>query len=176
MKKIISILLIMIIITGCDMGKEMDNTPTKKVEAYLDSYQKLDDNVLNDLDDLVEDTEYSIEQKARYKEIFKKHYSNISYDIKNEVIDGDKAAVDAEIEVNDYSKILSESVDENQFKDENGVYNPSKYFDYQLDKLERATSKTKYTITFHLNKKDDEWVIEDLDQTSMDKIHGIYIK
>ena len=171
-----NIIFIMIIITGCDIGKKMDNTPTKKVEAYLDSYQKLDDNVLNDLDDLVENTEYSIEQKARYKEILKKHYSNISYDIKNEVIDGDKASVDAEIEVTDYSKILNESVDENQFKDENGVYNPSKYFDYQLDKLERATSKTKYTITFHLNKNDDDWVIEYLDQISMDKIHGIYIK
>lgn len=176
MKKILSIILLLIIVTGCDLGNKMDNSPKKKVEAYLDSYQKLDDNVLNDLDDLVEDTEYSIDQKAKYKEILKKHYSNLSYNIKNEVIDGDKASVDAEIEVTDYSKILNESVDENQFKDENGVYNPSKYFDYQLNKLERATEKTKYNITFHLNKKDNEWIIEDLDQTSMDKIHGIYVK
>lgn len=175
MKKIISLVVIILLITGCSLGKDMTNTPTKKVEAYLDSYQKLDDNVLNDLDSLIEDTEYTVEQKARYKEIFKKHYSNMSYEIKDETIDGDIATVDVEVEVNDYSRILNEDANEDDFKDENGVYSPIKYYDYQLDKLERATEKTKYTITFHLTKKDNNWVIDDLDETSMKKIHGIYV-
>lgn len=176
MKKIIPIIVFILLISGCSIGKNMTNTPTKKVEMYLDSYQKLDDNVLNDLDTLVEDTEYSIEQKARYKEIFKKHYSNLSYKILKEVVDGDKALVDAEVEVTDYSKILSEDIDKTKYTDENGNYDPSKYFDYQLDRLEGATEKVKYTITFNLTKKDNEWVIDDLDQTSMKKIHGIYIQ
>ena len=176
MKKIIPIIVFILLISGCSIGKNMTNTPTKKVEMYLDSYQKLDDNVLNDLDTLVEDTEYSIEQKARYKEIFKKHYSNLSYKILKEVVDGDKALVDAEVEVTDYSKILSEDIDKTKYTDENGNYDPNKYFDYQLERLEKATEKVKYTITFNLTKKDNEWVIDDLDQTSMKKIHGIYIQ
>ena len=176
MKKILSFIVIILLITGCSISKDMTNTPTKKVEAYLDSYQKLDDNVLNDLDTLVEDTEYSIEQKARYKQIFKKHYSNLEYEIKGETIDGDNATVDVEVNVTDYSNILSEKANEEDFKDENGTYSPSKYYDYQLDKLERATEKIKYTITFHLTKKDNNWVIDDLDETSMQKIHGIYIR
>ena len=175
MKKILSLVVIILLISGCSLGKNMENTPTKKVEAYLDSYQKLDDNVLNDLDTLIEDTEYSVEQKARYKQIFKKHYSNMTYEIKDEVIDGESATVDVEVNVNDYSKILNEQVNEDEFKDENGVYSPSKYYDYQLDKLERATEKIKYTITFHLTKKDNNWVIDDLDETSVKKIHGIYV-
>ena len=175
MKKIIPFIVFIILLSGCSIGKNMTNTPTRKVEMYLDSYQKLDDNILNDLDTLVEDTEYSIEQKARYKEIFKKHYSNMSYKILKEVVDGDKATVDAEIEVNDYSKILNEEVDKSEYTDDAGNYNPSKYFDVQLDKLEKSTEKVKYTITFKLNKKNNEWVIDDLDQTSMKKIHGIYI-
>ena len=175
MKKIIPLILLILLITGCSMGNKMTNTPTKKVEMYLDSYQKLDDNVMNDLDTLIEDTEYSVEQRARYKEIFKKHYSNLKYEINDEKIDGDKATVDVTIEVNDYSKILSEKANEDDFKDDNGVYSPSKYFDYQLDKLEKASEKVKYNIIFKLNKKDNDWVIEDLDEISKQKIHGIYL-
>ena len=175
MKKIISLVVIILLITGCNIGKNMDNTPTKKVEAYLDSYQKLDDNVLNDLDTLIEDTEYTVEQRARYKQIFKKHYSNLKYEIKDEIIDGNKATVNTEITVTDYSKILNETVNEDEFRDDTGAYNPKLYYDYQLDKLEGATEKIKYTVTFHLTKKDNEWVIDDLDETAMKKIHGIYL-
>lgn len=175
MKKIFSLLALLLLFTGCSIGTDMTNTPTKQVEAYLDSYQKLDDNVLNDLDDLVENTEYTVEQKARYREIFKKHYSNLKYEIKDEKIDGDKATVDAEVEVNDYSSVLSEKINEDDYKDSNGNYDATKYFDYQLGKLEAATDKVKYTITFNLTKKDDKWVIDDLDKTSMEKIHGIYL-
>ena len=173
MKKIITLLSI-IILTGCG-ALDISNTPTKKVEAYLDSYQKLDDNIMNDLDSLVDDTEYTVEQKARYKEIFKKHYSNLKYEIKDEKINGDKATVEVSIEVSDYSKILSEDVNKDEFKDENGVYSPSKYFDYQLDRIEKATEKVKYNIIFKLTKRNNEWIIDDLDEESKKKIHGIYL-
>ena len=175
MKKIIYSLISILCITGCSIGKSMTNTPTKKVEAYLDSYQKLDDNIMNDLDSLVDDTEYTVEQKARYKEIFKKHYSNLKYEIKDEKINGDKATVEVSIEVSDYSKILSEDVNKDEFKDENGVYSPSKYFDYQLDRIEKATEKVKYNIIFKLTKRNNEWIIDDLDEESKKKIHGIYL-
>ncbi len=175
MKKILFVIAALFLLSGCDMGKDMTNTPTKKVEAYLDSYQQLDDNVLNDLDALVNDTEYTVEQKARYREIMKKHYSNLKYEIKDEAIDGDKATVDTEIEVSDYSKILSEEVNKDDYKDDQGNYDATKYFDVQLDKIEKATEKVKYNITFKLSKKDGEWVIDDLDEISKEKIHGIYI-
>ena len=176
MKKIFSLLVLLILLSGCSMGKDMLNTPTKKVEEYLDSYQKLDDNVLNDLDTLIEDTDYTVEQRARYREIMKKHYSNLSYEIKDEAIDGDNATVDVEIEVTDYSSIMSEEIDEKKYLDEKGEYDPSKYFDYQLSRLEKADEKVKYTITFNLTKENDNWVIDNLDNKSMEKIHGIYIQ
>ncbi len=175
MKKIIFTLVALFLLVGCDIGKDMTNTPTKKVEAYLDSYQKLDDNVLNDLDTLIENTEYTVEQKARYREIMKKHYGNIKYEIKDEKIDGDTATVDTEIEVNDYSKILSEEPNQSDFLDEDGNYDMSLYFDYQLERIEKATERIKYNITFKLTKKDNDWVISDLDEVSKEKIHGIYM-
>lgn len=176
MKKVLSLLMLLLLISGCSIGKDMTNTPTKQVEAYLDRYQKLDDNVLNDLDTLVEDTEYNIEQKARYKEIMKKHYSELQYEIKDEVIDGDKATVDVEIQVRDYSNILSTEINKEDYLDDTGKYDSSKYYDDQLTKLEGANELVKYTITFNLTKKDNEWVIDDLDTSSMEKIHGIYVQ
>lgn len=175
MKKILLIITVTIFLSACTLSKESNNTPTKQVEAYLNSYQKLDSNVLNDLDTMIKNTEYNESQKMRYKELMKKHYSNLKYEIKNETIDGNKAMVDVEVEVNDYSKVLSENSNQDDYKDSDGNYDISKYLDSQLDKLERATEKTKYKVTFYLTKKDNEWIIDDLDKNTIKKIHGIYI-
>ena len=176
MKKLLSLITIIIVMTACTIIKDTNNTPTKQVEAYLDSYQKLDSNVLNDLDTMIKDTEYNESQKIRYTELMKKHYSSLKYEILKETIDKDKAMVDVDIEVNDYSKILSEDLNQDDYKDEEGNYDVSKYLDDQLDKFEKSTTKTKYTITFYLTKENNEWIIDDLDKTTVKKIHGIYIQ
>lgn len=176
MKKILSFIAIILVMTACTISKDADNTPRKQVEAYLDSYQKLDSNILNDLDTMIKDTEYNESQKMRYNELMKKHYSSLKYEILKETIDKDKAMVDVDIEVNDYSKILSEDLNQDDYKDEEGNYDVSKYLDAQLDKLEKATERTKYTVTFYLTKKNNEWIIDDLDKTTIKKIHGIYIQ
>ena len=40
MKKVLGILGLALVMTGCSLG-DMDNTPTKQVEAYLNDYQTL---------------------------------------------------------------------------------------------------------------------------------------
>ena len=100
----------------------------------------------------------------------------MKYEIKDEVIDGDKATVDVEIQVRDYSNILSAEINQEDYLDDTGKYDSSKYYDDQLTKLEGANELVKYTITFNLTKKDNEWVIDDLDTSSMEKIHGIYVQ
>ena len=57
MKKIIYILSLFFILTGCSIGSDMDNTPTKKVETYLNNYQTLDSNVLAKIDAVVNNEE-----------------------------------------------------------------------------------------------------------------------
>jgi len=175
MKKIIVFLVTLIALTGCSIGTDMTNTPTKKVEAYLDSYQSLDDNILNDLDTLIVDLDYTIEQKDKYRELMKNHYQNLKYEIKEETINGDKATVTAEIEVIDYSKILNEEPDENLYLDEEGNYNSGLFYDYQLGQMESAKETVKYTIVFYLTKIDDEWALDDLNEATKEKIHGIYV-
>lgn len=173
-KWLISFLCIFALV-GCSIGTDMTNTPTKKVEAYMDGYQKLDDSVVNDIDALVNNTKYTVEQKTRYKELMKKHYKDLKYEIKEEKINGDKATVEVEVEVKDYSKVLSSNVIPDEIKDEEGNYSEEAYYDYQLTQMEQVKETVKYTITFYLTKTNDEWKIDDLSEATKQKIHGIYI-
>lgn len=180
MKKVLSLLTAFVLLTGCSLTKNMDNTPTKKVENYLSSYQTLDDNVLSDLDDIVEDEiTFTDTQKESYKDILKKHYQDLTYEVKDETVNGDTATVEVEVEVTDYSKSLAESEDylstnKAEFQDETGNYSEEKYNDYRLGLLKDVDEKVKYTITFNLTKIDDEWTIEDLSDEDQQKLLGIY--
>lgn len=175
MKKIVLFLVMIFLFTGCEIGTDMSNTPTKRVEEYLNGYQALDDNILNDLDTLITDLDYTVEQKNTYRDLMKNHYQNLKYEIKDETINGDKATVTAEIEVIDYSNILKEEPDQNAYLDENGIYNVELFYDYQLNKMKESKEKVKYTVIFNLTKVDNEWAIDELDETTKEKIHGIYV-
>lgn len=175
MKKILTLLFIAVFfVTGCTMGKKME-TPSEKVASYLDSYNKLDDNILTDLDNLVDNmTEYNTNQQERYKKLMKKHYEDLDYEIKSENIEDDQAIVEVEIEVYDYSSVMNNVIYEEDFTDEDGNYDMERYNDYQLDMLENVNNKVKYTVLFNLSKQDGVWVLEDPNDTVIQKIHGIY--
>lgn len=165
-----------VLLSGCTM----DNTPTKKVENYLNNYKTLNDEVLTQLDDTINlDTMMSAEQKNNYKDVLKRQYQNLTYEVKDEVINGDSATVTVEIEVYDYYKANQASdvyyqtaLDE--FKDENGNIVESKYIDYRLEQLKTYNERVKYTIDFYLKKVDKTWVLQDISEDTRQKIHGLY--
>ena len=179
MKKVLSILGLALVLTGCSIGN-MDNTPTKKVETYLNNYQTLDSNVLSELDTLVNQEEtFDEDQRTTYRDIMKKHYQDLTYTIKEETVNGDKATVEAEIEVNDYTKALKaaetyRTTNESEFLDDEGVFDESMFNDYKLKALRDNEERVKYTIYFSLTKSGDEWVLDDLTETEQEKILGIY--
>ena len=78
-KKILMLAVSLVLLTGCN---DMMNTPTKRVEEYLGKYQILDSTVLTELDDVVDNSNYSDEYKEEYKELMIKQYQNLSYKIK----------------------------------------------------------------------------------------------
>ena len=84
MKKIFSVLLLSLMLTGC--GKtQLLNTPTKKTEMFLSKYQSLDADVLEQLNDITEDkTSFTEKQKEDYIELMKKHYQALKYEIKDD--------------------------------------------------------------------------------------------
>ena len=108
MKKIFLVLLLsLFIFTGC--GTNM-NTPTGKVEEFLGKYQKMDDEVLNQLSNILdEDSSMNESQRKEYQALLEKQYQNLSYKIKNEKIKDDTATIDVEIEVYDYATSIRKS-------------------------------------------------------------------
>lgn len=166
----------LVLLSGC----EMNNTPTKKVEAYLNDYKNLSDTVLTQLDNTIDaDTIMTTEQKNTYKGILKNQYQNMTYMIKDEVINGDKATVTAEIEVLDFYKLTAAAdkyykTQPDEFKDTNGNMVETKYIDYKLTKMKSYTDKVKYTIDFTLTKTNRTWVLDDVSETTRQKIHGLY--
>lgn len=177
MKKIVYILISLFILTGCD---DISNTPTKQVEGFFNKYQKLDNEVLSDLDQvIVREEEFDQGDREKYREIIKDQYKNLSYKIKEEKIDGDIATVTVEITVKDFAKILAEAEDYknnhlDEFKDKNGAYQESLFKKHVINKLESAKEKVKYTLDLRLSKIDKKWKLDGIDSDTEEKILGIY--
>lgn len=178
MKKIMLLITGMILLVGCGNSKLL-NTPTKRVEMFFGKYQSLDEDVVKQLED-VSSSEmiFNDEQKKKYVDFMKEHYKDIKYEIKDEVINGDTATVTVEIDVKDYSKIMSDAdtyLEEHpeEFNKDN-QYNESLFTDYRLEQLKATKDRVKYTIELTLTKIDDEWVLDDLNSDTEKKIQGIY--
>ena len=132
----------------------------------------------------------------------------MTYEIKDETINGDNATVTAEIEVYDYYKTNKDSAEyynnnPNEFNDNNGDQglvdkatdavkdavegakdavdsatsdnnSDSKFIQYRLDQLTNTKDRVKYTVDFTLTKVDDKWKLNDIDDATRQKIHGLY--
>lgn len=161
-KKILVIIgIFLMILTGCELG----NTPTSKVEDLLSRYQMLDDSIAISYVDLANDTDIDNDMKERYEALIRKQYQNLSYEIKEESIDGNIATITVEIEVIDYASILEKYDKENL--DDN-------YHETVLKAMEDTTEKATYTIEFITNKdKEGDWKLEPLNTLQHKKMLGI---
>lgn len=168
-----------IFLAGCE--NDLMNTPTKRVETMFNNYITLDSDVLDDLDEtLLSETVMTTDQKEKYRDILKKQYQHLSYEIKDETIDGDTAVVEVEVEVYDYNKIINESENylannqEEFLREDSETTDISKFNDYKLEQLEKAKDKITYTLNLTLSIVDDKWRLDDLTDTEISKIHGLY--
>lgn len=169
MKKILTVLTIIVLFTGCTL-KNIDNTPTKQVETFFNNYQTLDKKVLSDLDLVIaKQNNFNNEQKDKYRKILKKHYQNLTYEIKDETVNGNRANVEVEIEVTDFYKVLKE------LKNNSEITNNEDYINKQLDLLENAKDTVKYTLNLTLTKnKNGNWILDDINDIEEKKILGTY--
>lgn len=175
MKKILVIIIgVLLFATGCMSS----NTPTSKVEALLNKYNSNDESIVTELNDYLNGFELDGATEEKYKKVYLKQFSDLTYEIKEEEIDGDSAEVTAQISVYDYYKSETESNKyltehkEEFYKDD--VYDKSLFETYKLEQLDKVTDRVEYTIEFELSKVDDEWQINPLTDEQLQKIHGIY--
>ncbi len=181
MKKICKILVMIValfVVAGCD---NMKASPTKRVEELLEKYKSKDDSVIKQLEDVVANAgTMTDEQKSIYRELMEKQYENLNYKIKEERIDGNNATIITEIDVLDYGKAISASEmylstsPSELIDEETGTVNTLKYMDYKINQMKDIKDRVTYTINFNLNKKDNEWLVEELNDIDRLKIHGLY--
>ncbi len=178
MKKILMLLVATLGLVGCTIGPA--NTPSKAVEEYLDRYIDNSDVVMNELDEYVADRdELNDEQKETYKEVLKKQYSDLKYEITDEKYDGDTATVSVKLTVYDLYKVQKEADEyltnkKDEFNDENGNYDEAKFTKYKLDKMKDSTDTVEYTLDITATKVNNAWEVEQLNNDALQKIHGIY--
>ena len=179
MKKIILIVFSLVLfLFGCD---SMMNTPTKRVEEFLNSYQRHDKEVMSQLDSSIRNGNYDFneEQILSYKELMKKQYKDLTYVIKEEEIDGNNATVTVEIEVYDLNKSINDSEEyylknSNEFTSEDGVIDNTKFLNYKIKQMTDTKERIKYTLNLTLSKTDKKWVLNDITESDRQKIHGLY--
>lgn len=179
MKKVYKLLLVIgicLVLAGCGCMKK---TAKGAVQDYLNQYKNLSSNVITSMDDVVNDENLTDSQKEKYRDILKRQYQDLKYEIVNEKYDGDNATVEVKITVYDLYKVqkdannyLTNSGDE--FK-ENGVYSNDLFMNYKLDKMKKVTDTVEYNITFNVTKDDKgNYKVNDLSNSDLEKIHGVY--
>ena len=179
MKKIFLIVFSLLLFTvGCE---NMMNTPTKRVEEFLNKYQRQDEEVISQLDNVIKSGDFSFNetQLNSYKELMKKQYKDLKYVIKEEQIDGNNATVTVEIEVYDFNKTINNTANyyvanPDEFKTEAGEPDIPKYMDYRIKELQNTTDRIKYTLNLTLSKQDKKWTVNNLTEVDIQKIHGLY--
>lgn len=168
MKKIVSIFIFLLLLVGCSLS----NSPTSKVEELLTKYQSLDNDVKSGIEGVIEDENLTSSQKDRYKKLLEDQYKNLSYEIKDERIDGDNAIISTEIKVINYKKAINDTYN---YYNGNNDYTLEEYNDTKLSNLEKEKEKVTYTIDFEVKKdKDGNWKISSLSNETIKKIQGMY--
>ena len=101
-----------------------------------------------------------------YQKLIERQYKKLSYEVKDEVIDGRSANVTVEIEVYDYNEIF-----EKYDRDE---YDRDRYDEIIINELSNQKDRITYTMMFSLTmNKDDEWKLLELSLDNRDKLLGI---
>ena len=164
-KKILLLAIFTFLLIGCSMS----NTPTSKVEELLSKYQRLDNDISMGINSVLDEQNLTDTHKERYRKLLETQYKNLSYEIKEEIIDGNNASVIVEIEVIDYKKAI------NDLTFDSNIYTKESFDEEKLDRLEEAKDKVTYTLELPLTKDNEgTWKLNALTNEQIKKIQGMY--
>lgn len=111
---------------------------------------------------------------------FKKEVKETANDVKNAV---ENVAEDVKEGIEDATGNDDEDDNNNNTNtttDDNGTgttdYDETKFMDYKLSLMEKVSDKVTYTIEFTLTKVNDEWQLDSLSNSDIEKLHGIYVQ
>ena len=86
-KNVFTVVFLLLLVCGCE---SMMNTPTKRVEEFLNKYQRQDSEVLTQLDEVITDGDFDFtdNQMNSYKELMKNEYfiKNVNWFLTGSII------------------------------------------------------------------------------------------
>ena len=170
MKKLCLFLITLIAAVGCacTMTKASD-----AVKEYLGKFNNHDAEILVELDALVKEENLTDKQSDSYKEMMKKQYTDLKYEIVEEVYNGDEAVVTTKITVYD---LYGAQKDAEKYRNEHQeeFQDIAEFLEYKIEQMTKSDKRVEYTIDFKVIKKDGKWVVENVSTEDLEKIHGIY--
>lgn len=165
MKKIFILLITTFLLVACSMS----NTPTSRVEELFNKYQKIDSDIDNAITRVLDEQNLTDTHKERYRKLLEKQYTNLSYEIKDEIIDGNNAKVIVSVEVIDYKAAI------NDLTFDSSIYTKESFDEEKLNRLENTKNKVTYTLELTLTKdRDNNWKLDALTNEQIKKIQGMY--
>lgn len=167
---IIGLFILSISLFGCGNM----NTPRKKVEMLLMSYRNNGESIISELNDYLSTLMIEDEYFEDYKKVYLRQYQDLTYEIKDERIDGDNAVVTAQIEVYDYYQTENNVNDYITNNPEEFINGEKSSILYRIEELNKENSRVTYTLDINLTKVNDEWTIDALTDEDLAKIHGTY--
>lgn len=174
MKKIITLAMVILLVCACSR-----NSARLSVENYMKKYKTLDSSVLVDLEEEIKNENLNEEQEEKYRDILKKQYKDLSFEILEEEYDDDVSYVTVKIEVYDLYKAQSDAFTylENypqEFYNDDNKYDVNKFMIYKLNRMMDTTDRIDYKIIFTVTKEDNKYVIMQPTNNDLKKIHGVY--
>lgn len=138
-----------------------------------------DDNAVVEAEITVYDYASAIKNSNTYLnehvDEFKKETKQTISEVEEKVEDAaDKVKEKTNEVTNDVKDKVDEATGNNNTT--NKDYDETKFMDYKLSLMEKVTDKVKYTIEFTLTKVNDEWQLDALSNSDIEKLHGIYIQ
>lgn len=176
MKKTAILLLLLCLTVGCTLISDKASDPVKE---YLQKYNNHDAEIEVELESLIKNENLTDEQGEKYKEIMKKQYDDLKYEVEEEIYNGEEATVKTKITVYDLYTAQMEAENykmehTEEFLNQDGTYNPDIFLNYKLEKMKKQADRKEYEIDFKVIKKDGKWTLETVSTKDLEKIHGIY--
>lgn len=173
--KMIFVFGLLFLIVGC--GEKA--TVRSAVNEFFNRYNTLDAVIMDQLNSYVKGEDLNDSQEEVYKEILRREYTNLEYEIVKEENVDDENIVYVKIWVYDLYKAQKEALDyyndhKDEFTDNEGNYDKVKFMDYKLEQMKKMMDKKEYELELRVVKDDDGYRVKQLTNEELEKIHGIY--
>lgn len=163
-----------------EVMQNLDDTISSEYEGdYKDRYKTLMENQYKDMDYKITDEVVDGNSAVVTADITVYDYSSAINNANDYLAEHEdefykNSADETSRDTEDTDTDVNPNTNNTTNNNNNKVLDNDKFLDYKLGLLEEVKDKKTYTIEFSLTKENDEWKMDSLSDTDIEKLHGIY--